>query len=425
MSGPADLSAVSFFSPETLVDPWRTYALLRDQAPVYEIPGAGLKVVTRYDLVHEAIRDTKTYSSQFGLFLAGAAGGGGEMPAEIAESLKAQRKRMHLPVDTLLTADEPVHSRYRSLVSELFTAGRVKQAQPQVDAIIDEAIDGFIDAGEPVDFMAVFGNPVPLRVIADRLGVPAEDRAFFYEGATVSAATLRMTTYPPEETLRRATVLADLQDYMVDLVESRRSDPRDDMATALARGVLEGEDRPLDPAELWSILNQFLVAGHETTTSTFGFGMELLCRQPELQQAIRGDANATRAFVEEALRLEAPVQGLPRLVTRDTELGGTKLAKGELVMLRFGAANRDERHFPNPDVVDLGRKNAGSHFSFGSGTHHCPGAPLSRQELNRGFAALLDRMQHIRMSPAHAEPRVEPSMILRSFPSIWIEFERR
>ncbi len=425
MTSTADLSDISFFSPETLADPWETYQRLRDNAPVWEIPGLGLKMVTRYDLVQEAIRDTETYSSQFGIFLARTAASPGAVSDEIQAQLKQAQARMHIPVDTLLTADEPVHTRYRSLVSRLFTAGRVKQAQPQVDEVITEAIDGFIDANGPIEFMQAFGGPVPLRVIADRLGVPPEDRAFFYEGANVSAATLRMTSHPPEEMLRRAKVFADLQDFMVELVASRRDDPRDDMATTLAQAELEGEGRALNPAELWSILNQFLVAGHETTSSTFGFGMQLLCGQPELQDEIRGDADKIRSFVEETLRLEAPVQGLPRLVARDTELGGTKLTKGELVMLRFGAANRDERQFPDPDVVDLRRKNQGAHFSFGSGTHHCPGAPLARQELNRGFEALLDRMTNIRVSPSHPAPEVEPSMLLRSFPAIWIEFDRR
>jgi len=425
MTSEVDLSDISFFSPETLADPWAAYQRLRDHAPVWTIPGLGLKMVTRYDLVQHALRDTKTYSSQFGVFFASIAARGDEMPDDVRAALKREQTRMMLPVDTLLTADEPVHTRYRSLVSRLFTAGRVKKGEPQVDAIIASAIDGFIDADGPVDFMKAFGGPVPLHVIADRLGVPTEDRDFFYEAAAVSAGTLRMTPHPPEEMVRRARLLADLQDFMVELVASRRDDPRDDMATTLAQAELEGEDRPLNPSELWSILNQFLVAGHETTGSAFGFGMHLLCTQPELQDEIRGDADKTRAFIEEALRLEAPVQGLPRLVTCDTELGDTKLAAGDLVMLRFGAANRDERQFPDPDAVDLERKNPGSHFSFGSGTHHCPGAPLSRQELNRGFKALVDRMSGFRLSPDHPEPKVEPSMLLRSFPSLWIEFDKR
>ena len=273
--------------------------------------------------------------------------------------------------------------------------------------------------------MARFAFPVPLRIIADRLGVPPEDREFFYDGATAAAAGLRLTMPGPEELIRRAKLGVELQNYMAELVEKRRGDPKDDMATTLGLAELEDEKRPLNATELWSIINQFLVAGHETTTSAFGWGMLLLCQNPELQPQIGGDTELIRTFCEEALRLEAPVQGLPRKVTRDTELGGYKLKAGDMLMLRYGAANRDERQFDRPDEVDVHRKNAGSHLAFGSGTHHCPGAPLSRQELNRGFLALLDRIEAFRLSPSHPQPKAEPSLILRSLPELWLEFDKR
>jgi len=209
------------------------------------------------------------------------------------------------------------------------------------------------------------------------------------------------------------------------LVEARRREPRDDMITILANRKLEEEDRYLTHGEALSILNQFLVAGHETTASTFGWGMLLLCRNPELQDRIRGDAKAIRVFVEETLRLESPVQGLPRVVTKDTELGGYKLAAGDMVMLRYGAANRDERQFEAPDVVNVERAKAGQQLAFGSGVHHCVGAPLARQELNLGFPALLERMQNLRLAPGHPDPEAEPSFILRNLPKLYIEFDKR
>ncbi|MGB0621485.1 MAG: cytochrome P450 [Myxococcota bacterium] len=417
-----DVAVVSLFLPETLAEPWAAYRTLRDHAPVYEVPGLGIKVVTRYDLVAEVIRDTETYSSGFGDFL--GSGSASMLPPEARDRIGEIRRGMLPLVDTLISADPPLHTRYRGLVKRVFTSGRVRAMEPETDRIIAETIDTFIETDGPVDFMQAFAFPVPLRIIADRLGIPEADRDFFYEGATVAASTLRMSTVSAEEAIRRAEVEADLQRYMVDLVESRRSDPREDMATVLAEARLDDE-RPLDPAEIWSILNQFLVAGHETTTSTFGAGMQLLCQQPGLEASVRGEEERIRAFCEETLRLEAPVQGLPRRVTRDTVLGETSLVEGDLIMLRFGAANRDERQFPAPDTVDLFRKNPGAHFSFGSGTHHCLGAPLARQELNRGFKALLDRMGGFRMAEGKPAPVVEPSLILRGLEHLWIEFDRR
>lgn len=421
----ADLSDIQLSSPETLIDPWETYRRLRDDAPVFRAKDLGLTIVTRYDLIMEVIKDPETYSNaspfvakvQIQSLLAA--------PPDIQKELIALQGDRLPPANTLLTADPPVHSRYRSQVSGLFSAGRVKKMQPYVDDIVAAAIDGFIDEDGPIDFAQRFAFPVPLRIIADRLGVPPEDRDFFAEAATAMASLLRMKTPPPDEMLRRAKQNKELEKYMIALVEKRRSDPRDDLCSALGAARLEDEDRAFNHAEIWSILGQFLVAGHETTTSTFGFAMELLCKNPEVQDQIRGDEKLIRNFVEEALRLEAPVQGLPRLVTRDTELSGVPLKKGETLMLRFGAGNRDERQFPNPDQIDLDRPHPGAHLSFGSGTHHCPGAPLSRQELNRGILALLERMENLRLSSAHPAPRPEPSLILRNLSELWIEFDRR
>ncbi len=421
----ADLSDIQLSSPETLIDPWETYRRLRDNAPVFRARDLGLTIVTRYDLIMEVLKDPETYSNaspfvaevQIQSLLAA--------PPDIQKELIALQADRVPQANTLLTADPPVHNRYRSQVSGLFSAGRVKKMQPYVDQIIAEAIDGFIDQDVPIDFAQNFAFPVPLRIIADRLGVPAEDRKFFDEAATAMASLLRMKTPPPDEMLRRAKQNKEFEEYMIALVEKRRIDPKEDLCSALGAARLEDEDRAFNPGEIWSILSQFLVAGHETTTSTFGFAMELLCRNPKVQDRIRGDEKLIRNFVEEALRLEAPVQGLPRLVTRDTELAGVPLKKGETLMLRYGAGNRDERQFPNPDEIDLDRPHPGAHLSFGSGTHYCPGAPLSRQELNRGILAILDRMENFRLSTEHPAPKPEPSLILRNLPELWIEFDRR
>jgi cytochrome P450 len=264
---------------------------------------------------------------------------------------------------------------------------------------------------------------VPLRIIADRLGIPEENRALFNDGATAAAAGLRLTPLEPDEMVRRAQLGVDLQNLLVDVIEARRVNPKEDMISILATSKLEDEDRPLTHGECLSILNQFLVAGHETTTSTFGWGMLLLCQNPDAQSALRADPSLTKTFVEEALRLQAPVQGLPRLVTKDTELGGVSLKAGQQIMIRYGAGNRDERQFENPDELDLNRKKAGMQLAFGSGVHHCIGAPLARQELNLGFPTLLGAMDNIRLAPGHPPPEAEASFILRNLPQLHIEYD--
>lgn len=412
------LADVSLFSEATLLDPYEAYQTLRDEAPVYFVPEMNLHAITRYDLVREAIRDTRVFSSQFGDFLAGAQKilFDSAPPAAQQRLLELTAQLVELP-PTMLTLDEPEHTRYRSLVAELFTASRIRAAEASVQTVIDETIESF--AGETaIDFMTAFANPVPLLIIGDRLGVPRSDRDFFDHAATEAAGTLRLSPMTPDAQIERAETALALQRYLIDLIEARRTQPEDDMISQLANSRLADEDRQLTHGECLSILNQFLVAGHETTTSAFGWGMLHLTSRPEAQAALRGDAKRVRTFVEEALRLDAPVQGLPRLVTQDTELGGVALKAGSMVMLRFGAANRDERQFPNPDVLDLDRPKAGAQLAFGSGVHHCIGAPLARQELNLGFATLFDRIESVSLDASQAVPSAEPSFVLRNLPHL-------
>ena len=421
---------VTLFDHDTLVDPYAAYKTLRDQSPVHFEPAFGAYVVTRYDLIREAIRDTATYSSEFGDFLNQA----GKIlfeqaPPDVQQKLIDLNDRMIDLPPTMLTLDEPEHTKYRSLVARLFTGSEVRKSEPTVRQVIEQNIEhlfaGAENGGElGADFMSAFAFPVPLRIIADRLGIPEADRAFFDEAATSAAGALRLSPLTPEQMVHRAQLALDLQALLVSLIEARRQEPAEDMITILANSRLEDEDRLLTHGEALSILNQFLVAGHETTSSAFGWGMLLLCRNPGLQAEIRGDAGRIRTFVEEALRMEAPVQGLPRLVTRDTELGGVPLAAGSLIMLRFGAANRDERQFEDPDEVRIDRKKAGMQLAFGSGVHHCIGAPLARQELNLGFASLLNRFEGFRLADG-ADPEAEPSFILRNLPTLPIRYRPR
>lgn len=422
----ADVSDIRLFDPATLIEPYDAYRRLRDHEPVHYLPDLGIHVVTRYDLVREAIKDTATFSSRYDRFLQTSRDLAFQAaPPEVQrELLRIGSEMIELP-PTMLTLDEPEHTKYRSLVKELFTVSQIRKSEPYVRGIIDAAADRLAEQDGAADFMQTFAFPVPLRIISDRLGIPEDDREFFYDAATAAAAGLRLSPVTPDEMIRRARLALDLQRLLVRLVEERRRQPTDDMISILANSRLADENRHLTHGEALSILNQFLVAGHETTTSTFGWGMLLLCRNPELQQALREDVSLTRTFVEETLRLEAPVQGLPRLVTRDTELGGYPLKAGEMIMLRYGAANRDERQFENPDQVDLHRQKAGMQLAFGSGVHHCIGAPLARQELNLGFPALLERLDNIRLSDDHPPPQAEPSFILRNLPALHIRFERR
>ncbi|MEM9744290.1 MAG: cytochrome P450 [Pseudomonadota bacterium] len=418
---------INLFDPATLLDPYDAYRTLRDTQPVYPIPAMNIHVVTRYDLIREAIKDTDTYSSRFEAFMARTreAGIAQASPAARAKLEAIEAELIALP-PTMLTLDQPEHTEYRSLVSQLFTGSEVKRSEPQVLAVIEACLKSMLSSAVDgcVDFVEHFAFPVPLRIIADRLGIPEPERAFFDEAAAAAASTLRMAPLSDEELIHRAELARDLQKLLCRLIDERRQQPTDDMISILANSTLEKAGRALTYGEAISILNQFLVAGHETTASTFGWAMLALCQQHELQDQIRGDEKRIRTFVEEALRIESPVQGLPRRVTKDTELGGYPLNAGDFIMLRFGAGNRDERQFPDPDQIDITRDKAGMQLAFGSGVHHCIGAPLARQELNLGFRALLKALHNIRLATDQI-PKAEPSFILRNLPTLPIRFDRR
>ncbi len=419
-----DTPNVQLFAPETLIEPYEAYQILRDEAPVYHVPELNVHVITRYDLLRQATMDTKTFSSKFDGFLQESQriAFANATPEVQAQLMQLMGEMIELP-PTMLTLDEPEHTQYRSLVNKLFTAGQIKNAEAAVQGVIDTTIENFGEQTS-IDFVEAFAGPVPLRIIADRLGIPEDDRAFFDDAATAAASALRLTPLPGEEMVRRAQLALDLQNLCVRLIEERRRNPQDDMITILANSKLGEEDRHLTHGECISILNQFLVAGHETTASAFSWGMLLLCKNPDLQNELRGNTELTKTFVEETLRMEAPVQGLPRLVTQDTELGGVALPAGSMVMLRYGAANRDGRQFEEPDTVDLHRKRAGAQLAFGSGVHFCIGAPLARQELNLGFPALLRHGKNFRLNSNKPAPAAEASFILRNLPHLHVEFDQ-
>ena len=210
-------------------------------------------IVTRYDLVREALRDTATYSSEFGDFLARAQKiAFRSAPAEVQQKLIALNRRMIPLPPTMLTLDEPRHTQYRSLVSQLFTGSQVRRGESTVRRVIDAGIARLAaasraDGHATADFVAAFALPVPLEIIADRLGIPGEDREFFNEGAAAAADALRLTPLAPEQMVHRAQLAVDLQQLLVSLVDARRETPADDMIGILANATLEEEGRPPHP----------------------------------------------------------------------------------------------------------------------------------------------------------------------------------
>ena len=382
------LSEFDFFDPAVAEDPYAFYDALRREAPVHPVPGLGFFLVTRYADVVQALRQPERFSSRFGQAMQARMGGP-------RKELLDVWSRGWMPVDTLLTNDPPSHTRFRGLVSKAFSARRVATIEPRVRKIAGDLVDGFLGSGR-IDLVSGFAVPLPLTVIADQLGVPREDLPRFKKWSDDSVAPLGQMISPEREIACTESIV-EFQHYFAGKLDERRAAPKDDLLSDLVQATIEGE-RPLDTGEMLSILQQLLVAGNETTTNLIGSAMLLLLRHPDQMARVRKDPSLVPNFVEEALRLEAPVQGMWRVAVEDAEIGGVAVPKGSFLMLRYGAANRDEAQFPDPDRFDVGRENARTHLSFGLGIHFCVGAPLARLELEVALGVLFARLPGLRLA---------------------------
>ena len=409
-------------APETLECPYPFYEALHAEAPVHPIPEMGLVVVSTFDLLREVVHDPATYSSAMPTGPADLPGMGTEPEdAEMAE-LRAKTARSGAP--TLLAADPPWHARYRSLVNKALSARRVAGMEGYVREIVTDLIDGFIDDGK-ADFTSQFADELPMAVIADQIGVPRADLRDFKKRADLAIGGIERTI-PPEEERDVLRAGLEMQEYFLMRAEERRRDPKDDILTTLATAELETDEgsRPLNDAEILSIIQQLQVAGKETTAHLIGSAMLLFIENPEQLAKVRERPELIGNMTEEALRVESPVRALFRTTTRETTLGGVTLPAKTTLMLIYGAANRDECEFAEAARFDVERENARNQLAFSAGPHYCIGAALARLEIRVAFEEVLRRMTNFRLDPDHPAPRHEPSYILRGLRELHILFDK-
>jgi cytochrome P450 len=438
---PETLAGFDPFAEGVIADPAPWYALMRKEQPVFRVPGLGFYLVTRHEDVVAAVRDTDTFSNRFtspGLAL------GRGSPA-IQEELDAILARGYPRTPTLLTNDPPAHTRFRRLVSRAFTPRRVSSWTGAIDRLSDELIGAFAGRGS-VELVAEFAVPLPIGVIADALGVPRDMQPTFRRW-TDDSTDLIGADVTDERRLDAARGLVEFQTYFAAELADRRRSPRDDFLTDLLQpgephpppptdagephlppprdsGDEDGLDdtRPLDTPEMLSILHQLLVAGNETTTTLLAESMRLLVASPSdyRRVAADGDGSYTAAVVEEALRLCAPAQGMFRVVTRDTVLGGVELPAGATAILMYASANRDESQWPDAESFCPGRDGVRHHLSFGSGIHFCVGAALSRAEAQAALPRLCRALPDARLATDTLD--YKPSFVLRGLRSLPLTF---
>jgi cytochrome P450 len=400
------------FGPDAHKTWYETYRALREEAPVYKTPDLNMFVLTRYEDIAAVVRDSETFSNEREKY-------GGEPLLQFEEARDIYTKR-GWPKQFPLSVDPPDHKKYRVLVDHFFRGEALERARPLIDKIVHDLIDRFQTAGE-IDFVAAFAEPLPTTVITALMGLPLEDIPQLKAWSTAWAAPFARGL-----SLEREIWVAEegvaFQAYLKSHIDTRRRAPRDDLISHLVEAKLDGE-RSLSDAEIISILDHLYIGGNETTTFALTSGLWLMLREPEIYARLKADRRKIAVFVEETLRLESPTQGLYRTVTRDTEIRGVNIPKGATVHLRFAAANRDPAVFKDADRLDLDRPNAIRHMAFSQGEHHCPGAGLSRLEQNLAFAALIDRLPNLRLTPAKNTFDHAPGVVLRALTSLTVSFD--
>jgi cytochrome P450 len=405
-------SDASLLDPAVQQSPYAYYAALREHGVSF-MPEINAYVVTRYRDVQRVLSHPEIWSND----LLGKAGFSMFRHAEAAELLA----REGFARNTKLQTDPPEHRGFRALVNTSFTAGRVRASEPSLRAIVARLADALLDS-RACELIARFAAPLPIHVIANRLGLPPEDapRIKAWSDAWVEPLGFTLSL---ERELEVARLGLELQRYLAAHMAERERAPREDILSDLVHGTLPDGSR-LSPADRMGIAEHLLVGGHETATSAIASGVLLLAQRPELADELRRTPALLPSFVEEVLRLESPSQGFFRFAVADGEVGGALIPRGAMLHVRFAAANRDSEVFPNPDALELRRPNAGAHMAFSQGEHHCIGAPLARLELRLAFAALLERTDRIALAPGFV-PEYLPGLSLRTLRALHITYEPR
>ena len=411
-------TAKSLFQPDILADPYDFYEEQRAKSPVFVDEASGAYVVLDYDLISEAVGRLDDFSNNFNAQLSG-----GKSAADLDndEELQAILSTGYPQVDTLLTADQPTHTRFRKLVNLAFSMPKVNKLEDSIREMSNRLIDGFIDKGE-CEFMEEYAVPMPVQIIAGQLGLDHADAGTVkrWTNAFVDRLSGMMTR---ERQLETAREVVEFQHVLKANMDDRRKEAKSDILSDLVNARVDGE-RPLDDAESLSIVQQLMVAGNETTTAALGEGVRLFASNPDQYKKIQDDPSLIPNAVEEVLRMSSGSSGIWRVMHRDAELGGVTLPKGAMVMMRYHAANRDPKHFENPNEFRVDRKNARTHLAFGKGIHMCVGNMLSRKEMTVSFQQFAERMDNIRIREG-AELVYPPNMMLRGLTSLPIQFDKR
>ena len=409
-----DVEGINFFRDRSVQDdPYPYYDALRERSPVWQEPHFGVFMVTGYEEALAVYNNAATFSScntVSGPFKKFSVPLEGDDVSDVIDS-----HRHELPFsDQLPSFDQPRHTDHRRLLMRLLTPQRLRENEEFMWQMADRLMDGFLDAGT-CEFIGGYAAPFTLVVIADLEGVPESDHGTF---------TARLAALPGE---MEHKPLEFLYEQFSAYIADRRQHPRDDIMTAMATATFPDGAVP-EVHDVALLAANLFAGGQETTVRLLSFALRLIAERPDIQETLRKDRDRIPNFIEETLRYESPLRAQFRMARTKTSVAGVEIPAGSTMMLLPGAANRDPRTFPNPDVFDIDRANARLHIAFGHGIHHCAGAHLARAEGRVTVNRLLDRTTDITVSAAEHGPadarRYDylPTYFLRGLERLTVDF---
>ena len=397
---------VNLLDPAFKANPYPTYAALRSAAPVHRVTlpeGQSVWLITRYDDVVTVLKDDRFVKDWRNAKTP-------EQIVQIPHQAEVLAKLDH----NLLKLDPPDHTRLRALVHKAFTPHLVAGLRDRIQTIADTLLDA-VQAKGKLDLIADYAFPLPIIVIAELLGVPAEDRDKFRAWSDMAVST---TSYAEVE--KTASAMLDFTAYLGVLFEARRAAPQDDLISALVLSEEVGDKLTED--ELFAMVYLLLVAGHETTVNLIGNGTLALLQHPDQLARLKADPTLIESAIEELLRYDGPVEtSTVRYASEDIAIGGAVIPRGEMVFVVIGSADHDPEQFPNPETLDIGR-DIDRHVAFGMGPHYCLGAPLARLEGRIAINTLLRRLPNLRLEVAPETLSWKPGLVLRGLHTLPLIF---
>jgi cytochrome P450 len=413
-----------FSDPAVIDDPHSFFDSMRSQGPVQREPYHGAIMVTGYDEVFDILRQKGAFSSCVSVVgpippLPFAAGGD-----DIREQLEVHRESLPWAAH-LVSFDGPKHTAHRALLTRLLTPRRLRENRDYLAALADTVIDRFIDSGR-CEVHSQFAHATSTFAISDLMGIPEGDRG----------ELLQLLGAPPSQIGGDAQhklgpdPLVFLEQRFLGYLRERQRHPGTDLMSELVQSRFADGSEP-DVVALAQLARFLFGAGQDTTARLMSMSILIMAEAPELQQRLRREPDRIPDFLEEVLRFDSPTKVIYRLALRRTKVGNVDVPAGSVLALCLTSANRDPKHFENPDSFDIDRPKVRDHLSFSVGIHACLGAPLARLEARTAIERVLDRLENIRLSDTHHGPsgnrrfNFEPTYSFRSLSDLHVDFTRR